>query len=75
MISSKGPPAKPVITSVLIKPNGKTQLKWQAEHLGGAKHLRNIFIEYSANFSDPSQQLNNIGNFRSLLHYFAFFFS
>lgn len=63
-LTVQGPPAKPVINTLVIKPNGQTYLKWQTQHLGGAKNLRNIFIEYSANFSDPSKQLSNIEQYR-----------
>lgn len=63
-LTVQGVPAKPVINTLLIKPDGKTYLKWQTDHLGGLKQLRNIFIEYSANFSDPAKELSNIEQYR-----------
>lgn len=62
ILTVNGPPQKPTIKNVLIRPDGSTLIDWNVNDLGGAEHLRNVFIRYSPNFSNKNLAVKNSGN-------------
>ena len=62
ILTVNGPPKKPTIKNVLIRPDGSTLIDWNVNDLGGAEHLRNVFIRYSPNFSNKNLAVKNSGN-------------